>query len=85
MSDKIGSDILSKKRIRRELDKANQIQIQMKVLEKLGKTRMNSAELLDYIESLGGNYYLILPILKNTGLLKIERVGRHYVYSIKNM
>ena len=92
MPVKIGSDILGKKRLRfrRELDRANQIEIQMKVLEELSKKPMTSIELRQFIESLGGSYYLILPILKNSGLLEIKEVntgkpGKSYLYSLKKL
>ena len=90
MPVKIGSDVIGKKRLRfrKELDKANQIEIQMKVLEELAKKPMTSAELRQFIESLDGNYYLLLPILKNSGLLeikeaKIGKPGKSYLYSLK--
>jgi len=85
-----GLDLFKKEKLKREVMTANQIQIQLQVLEKLNETQMTSAELKDYIEGLGGNYYLLLPILKNTGLLKIGvedngKRGRCFVYSLKGM
>jgi len=92
MPVKIGSDIPGKKRLkfRRELNKANQIEIQMKVLEELAKKPMTSRELRQFIESLDGNYYLILPILKSSGLIEIKRAeagkqGSGFVYSLKKL
>lgn len=86
MKEKIGKNVIKQKRrlkFRKELNKANQIEIQMKVLENLSEGKMTSAELRELIESLGGNHYFILPILKDTGLLRIERIGIHYIYSLK--
>ena len=88
MSEKIGSDVISKKKLKRELMKANKIQIQLQALEELAKKPMNCTELREFIEDLGGNHYLLLPILKNTGLVKTEegydgRRGRHFVYSLR--
>ena len=90
MPKKTGSDVIGKKRIRRALDKANQIQIQMRVLEKLKETQMTSAELRQFIESLDGDYYLLLPILKGSGLVNFEEIntdkrGKYYVYSLRSM
>ena len=90
MSQKIGSDVLSKEKLKREVMKANHIRIQLQALEELAKKPMNSTELREFIESLGGNYYLMLPILKNTGLLEVKRAeagkqGSDFVYSLKSM
>jgi len=91
MPEKIGKDIIKKKRtrFRKELEKANQIEIQIKVLEELAKKPMSSAELRQFIESLGGNHYLMLPILKNSGLIEVKRVtskqGTGFVYSLKKL
>jgi len=92
MPVKIGSDIPGKKRLkfRRELNKANQIEIQMKALEELAKKPMTNRELRQFIESLDGNYYLILPILKSSGLIEIKRAeadkqGSGFVYSLKKL
>ena len=92
MPIKIGSDILGKRRIRfrKMLNKANQIEIQMKVLEELAKKPMTSKELREFIESLGGCHYLLLPILKNSGLVEVKRAeagkqGSGFVYSLKKL
>ena len=92
MPVKIGSDILGKKRLRfrRELDRANQIEIQIKVLEKLSEKPMTSKELRQFIENLGGCHYLLLPILKNSGLVEVKRAeagkqGSGFVYSLKKL
>lgn len=91
MSEKIGKDIIkkpSKRKLRKEIEKANQIRVQMLVLEELGKRKMNSQELRNFIESLGGDFSTILPILKNSGLIQTKRIdtgqrGRSFVYSLK--
>jgi hypothetical protein len=82
MSEKIGKDVL-KKSIRKSIERANQISIQTRVLEELGKRKMTSQELQEFIEGLNGIYYLILPRLKESGLLKTERDGWTNVYSLK--
>ena len=68
----------------------NQIEIQIKVLEELAKKPMTSAELRQFIESLDGDYYLMLPILKSSRLLEIKRAetgkqGSGFVYSLKKL
>jgi len=92
MPEKIGSDILRKRRIkfRKVLDRVNQIEIQIKVLEELAEKPMTSAELRQFIESLDGDYYLLLPILKSSGLVEVERAeagkqGTGFVYSLKKL
>lgn len=90
MSEKIGEDVIkkrSKRKLRKAVEKANQIGIQILALEELGKRRMTSKELRQYIESLGGDYSSILPILKNSGLIEAKSVntgrrGRTYFYSL---
>ena len=92
MPEKIGRDVIRKRRIRfrKMLNKANHIEIQMKVLEELAKKPMTSADLRQFIENLDGNYYLLLPILKNSGLLEIKEAntskpGKSYLYSLKKL
>jgi len=93
MSEKIGKDVIkkkSRKRYKKVLESVTQINLQIKVLEELGKRSMTSKELREYVESLGGDYSFILPILKESGLIKVERIdtgrrGRDYVYSIKKL
>lgn len=89
MPEKVDSDVIKKKRsrLKKKLERANQISIQMKVLEELGKRKMTRRELREYVESLGGDFATILPILKNSGLVRAERIdtgqrGRTYVYSL---
>lgn len=90
MPEKVGKDVIKqKRRLKRKLEEANRIEIQMKVLEELAKKPMTSAELRQFIESLGGNHYLMLPILKNSGLIEVKRVtskqGTGFVYSLKKL
>ena len=92
MPEKIGKDVIRKRRIRfrKELMKVNQIELQMKVLEELAKKPMTSKELRDFVESLGGCHYLLLPILKNSGLVEVKRAeagkqGSGFVYSLKKL
>ena len=92
MPEKIGKDVIRKRRIRfrKALDKVNQIEIQIKVLEELAKKPMTSAELRQFIESLDGDYYLLLPILKGSGLVEVKRAevgkqGSGFVYSLKKL
>ena len=85
-----GLDILKREKLKREVMAVNQIQIQLQALEKLSETPMNCTELREFIEGKGGNYYLLLPILKKSGLLEIEvednnKQGRQFVYSLKRM
>jgi DNA-binding PadR family transcriptional regulator len=86
MSEKIGKDVIKQKRkMIEKLEKVNQLDIQMRVLEELSKKRMNSKELQEFVESLGGDYYYtILPKLKSSGLLKVEKEGWHLFYSLKS-
>jgi len=90
--EKAGNDVIkkrSKSKLKKELEKANQISIQIKVLEKLAEVKMmTSKQLRQYVESLGGDYELILPVLKASGLIKSERIdtgqrGRAFYYSLK--
>jgi DNA-binding PadR family transcriptional regulator len=83
MTEKIGKDILGKRRLKEKLEKANQLDIQLKVLEKLAEGKMTSQELQAFVESLGGTWYLILPRLKKSGLLKVSREGWETAYSLK--
>jgi DNA-binding PadR family transcriptional regulator len=84
MTEKIGKDVIKqKRRLKEKLEDANQIQIQVKALEELSKRKMNSQELQNFVEGLGGVYYLILPRLKESGLLETERDGWTNVYSLK--
>ena len=92
MPEKIGKDVIKKRRLRfrKALDKVNQIEIQIKVLEKLSEGKMTSRQLRELIESLDGEYYLLLPILKNSGLLEVKRAeagkqGSGFVYSLKKL
>ena len=77
--------------LKKRLDKANQIDIQIKALERLGETQMTNAQLREFIENLGGDYDLLLPILKNGGLVRADRAennskrGSCYVYSLTSM
>jgi len=54
------------------IEKANQISIQIRVLEELDKRSVNSLEPAQFIESLGDYYCQILPVLKNSGFIKTE-------------
>jgi len=84
MSEKIGKDIIKQKRkLKEKLEKVNQLDIQLKVLEKLAEGKMNSRELQEFVESLNGVYYLILPRLKASGLIKVEKDGWTPIYSLK--
>lgn len=84
MSEKIGKDVIrEKKRLRKKLELANQLDIQLKVLEKLAEGKMTSQELQEFVKNLDGNYYLILPKLKESGLLKVSREGWYLSYSLK--
>jgi DNA-binding PadR family transcriptional regulator len=82
--EKVGKDVIREKKVlRKQLEIANQLDIQLKVLEKLAEGKMTSQELQKFIEGLGGVYYLILPRLKESGLLKIEKDGWTPIYSLK--
>lgn len=85
MSEKIGKDVIKqKRRLKEKLEKANQLEIQIKVIDEIKKRKkMNSRELEEFVESLGGVYYLILPRLKESGLLTVERDGWTPIYSLK--
>lgn len=77
------------KKFKKVVEQANQIHVQIKVLEALSEKKMTSQELREFIESHGGDYYRILPLLKNAKLIKVEPVndgkrGRKFVYSINN-
>jgi hypothetical protein len=73
-----------KKKLRFSVEKANRIDLQMAILEELGKNPMNSAKLRELIEGMGGCYELILPILKKAKLIKAERNGTDWVYSLNS-
>ena len=90
MPKKTGLSLFKKEKLKREVMKANCIQIQLQALEKLAKKPMNSKELKDFIENSGGDYYVLLPILKNSGLLEVKRAeagkqGSDFVYSLRSM
>jgi hypothetical protein len=75
------SETALKKKLRFSVENANRIDLQMAILEELGKTPMNSAKLRELIEGMGGCYELILPILKKARLIKAERNGTDWIYS----
>ena len=73
------------KDIRKILNAANQIEIQMTVLDKLKDGPLTSREMREFIEGVGGEYETVVPILKGCGLIKTERAnfGRNqFVYTL---
>jgi len=78
------SETALKKKLRFSVEKANRIDLQMAILEELGKNPMNSAKLRELIEGMGGCYELILPILKKARLIKAERNGTDWIYSLNS-
>jgi len=61
--------------IRELIEKANAIGVQMVVVRQLQKGPLFDFELRELIENLDGDYELILPILKKSGLVRLERLG----------
>ena len=50
MREKVGKDVIKqKKRLKRKLEEANRLDIQIKVLEKLSEGKMTNAELKEFI------------------------------------
>jgi hypothetical protein len=78
------SETALKKKLKLSLEKANHIDLQMAVLEELGKMPMNSAKLREMIEGMGGEYYQTIRILKKAKLIKAERDGIDWVYSLSS-
>ena len=73
------------KTIRNVLEDTFQVKIQVKVLEELKKGKLTSPKLKELVESLGGDYYFILPLLKRSGMLKTQQISRldgSYLYSL---
>jgi len=70
--------------LRETVLKVNQVDLQCEVLKTLQERKMSSSELQSMVERLGGDHELILPILKRTNLLKIEKIesSRQYLYWI---
>lgn len=69
--------------IKEILEKANQIHLQMVMLDELGKHSMSAKQLRELCESIGGDYESILPILKRANLIKAEpKHGYMIVYSL---
>lgn len=80
--EKVSKDVF-KNSLRKVVEKTNYVDLQVRVLKELGKKKLTSQALQKLVETLGGDYYYILPQLKETGLLEIERVGHSYFYSLK--
>ena len=72
--------------LRETVLKVNQVDLQVAVLKTLQERKMSSSELQNMVERLGGDHELLLPILKRTNLLKIEKIlnSRQYLYWIPN-
>jgi hypothetical protein len=70
--------------LREEILRINQIEQQLAVLKVLQERKLSSSELQNLMEKLGIDHELILPILKRTNLLKIEKIqsSRQYLYWI---
>jgi hypothetical protein len=66
--------------------KINQVDLQVQVLRTLQEKKLSSSELQTLVEQLGGDHELLLPILKRTNLLKIQKIenSRQYWYSVAN-
>ena len=76
---------MEKENLRKVIDDANQIQIQIKTVEELRKRKLTCYELREFIEKLGGNYEHIRSTLVNSGLIKMERISRSegsFLYSL---
>lgn len=76
---------MDSKTIRNVLEDTFQVKIQVKVLEELKKGKLTSVKLKEFVESLGGDYYFILPLLKRSGMLKTQQISRQdgtYLYSL---
>jgi len=67
-----------KNQIRITLENANQLSIQLCVIQQLQKGPLLDSELRELIENLDGDYELLLPILKKSGLVRSERLGEGY-------
>ena len=80
--EKVGKDVL-KKSLRKVVERTNYVDLQVRILQELNKGKLSSQVLQKLVETLGGDWFYILPQLKETGLLEIERVGHSYFYSFK--
>lgn len=73
--------------LRKVIDDANQIQIQIKTVEELRKRKLTSYELREFIGKLGGDYDHIRSTLVSSGLVKMEHISRSegsFLYSLSN-
>ena len=75
---------MGNRRLKISVEKANHINLQLVVLEELGRNPMHSHQLRELIEGMGGEYYPIISVLKKAKLISAKRDGRDWVYSLNS-
>jgi nucleoside-triphosphatase THEP1 len=69
-------------KVKEILSKANQISIQVIMLEEIGKHPLTSRQLRELTESMGGDYDKLIQILRSNGLVNAKQDGHTLLYSL---